>query len=147
MVFNSIIGGKISAISRICDLISIEIETVDKKKTYLHIQSFFRIIKFNEIIVSSEDMYRCFEKEKKENFKWDIPGDSIYDHSLKQCINEILKLKIVDVHRNNIGDLSIILENDISLQTFINTCEEEEKYRIFNDLYCVEVKSGIKNSI
>ena len=79
-LLTQIIGGKINNISRVCDLICIEIS--NNKNTFIHIQSFFRILKNNKVIIYTEDIYRCKKYINSDNFNWDIPGDSIFDEAV-----------------------------------------------------------------
>ena len=132
-LIKKMIGGKIADISRTCDLISIQINTRKHGNLFLHIQSFVRIINNKRIIVSSEDMYKCGSNCNLVDFNWDVPGESLFDDSLKKHTNLIFNSVIIQVRKNQNDDLYIKLENGCLIQISINTSEFEEKYRIFND--------------
>ena len=128
-----IIGGRITDITRVCDLVSLRVFLPSKKVVYIHIQTFFRVLWKDGLIISSEDMYRCAEWGDKEHFKWDVPGNSIFDDSIKKHLDIIKKSHIIGVTKQTAGDLIIFLEDDLSLQLLVNTVESEEKYRIFDN--------------
>lgn len=133
MIFsNKLRGGKISKISRSCNLISIQVKGKDEEEIFLHIQSFFRILKNRKILVSSDDIYRCGEKCSAENFVWDTPGNSVFDEVLQTYITQICNVKILQVKQEESNDLIITLEDGWMLQILIDTTISEEKYRIFN---------------
>lgn len=138
-IYNKLIGGNICKITRVCNLISIEIDTC-KNKIYLHIQAFFRVLQNGKLVLSSEDLYRCKENEDSERFEWDVPGKAVFDNSLQSCQELLKKSKIVDVAISE-GDLQINLENDFLIQIFIDTTQKEEKYRIFDDETCFIINS------
>ena len=138
MNFN-IIGSKISKISRVCDLVSIQFSTCNKMIVTLNIQCFFRVLKNNKVLICSEDMYRCASAFEQESFEWDIPGKSVYDQTVKKHIKELTNLVVVDCKQNDSGDISIMFEDDNVLQIFVDTTMSEEKYRIFNDNDCFVV--------
>ena len=141
MLFDELLGSKISQISRVCDLVCMQLTTPKGNKLCLHIQSFFRIIKDRDVIISSEDMYRCASSSNYESFEWDVPGNSIYDQALEKIREDLYNAAIVEYNRNDIGDMSITFENNLILQILVDTTESEEKYRIFNDTDCDIVNS------
>ena len=141
MLFDELLGSKIFQISRVCDLVSMQLTTQKGNELCLHIQSFFRIIKDRDVIISSEDMYRCASSSNCESFEWDVPGNSIYDQALEKIREDLYNAAIVEYNRNDIGDMSITFENNLILQILVDTTESEEKYRIFNDTDCDIVNS------
>ena len=140
-LFNSLIGGTIVNVDRVCNLITINICTADKKELHLHIQSFFRIIEKDKIILSSEDIYRCGTKTKMDDFEWDVPGQSVFDESMTEINKIIINSVITKVQKEKSGDLIIYADNDICLQAIIDTTEKEEKYRLFNSKEDIIVES------
>ena len=141
MTFTDIVGGKIKKIHRVCDLITMEFETSNQQNVYVHIQSFFRIVKDNRVIISSEDMYRCGKNVDSNQFVWDTPGRSIFDQSLKENFDFIRTLRVIDVIKHPIGDITFCFEKNALIQILINTTEFEEKYRIFDDFETIIVNS------
>jgi hypothetical protein len=140
VLLDSLINKKISDIGRICDLISVCFNgKSEENRVYLHIQSFFRIIKNNKVIVCSDDMYRCHPDFENEEFEWDAPGKSVYDVSLSNHYDILRDSAIISVIQSPCKDLTIIFENDIEIQIIINSTDSEEKYRIFNDEDTIEI--------
>ena len=139
--FNSLVGGTIVNVGRVCNLITVNICTEDKKEIHLHIQSFFRIITKEKIILSSEDIYRCGTKTKTDEFEWDVPGQSVFDESLTESNKIIFNSVIKKVQKEKNGDLIICTDNGICLQVIIDTTEKEEKYRLFNSKEDIIVES------
>ena len=138
-LLTQIIGGKINNISRVCDLICIEIS--NNKNSFIHIQSFFRILKNNKVIISTEDIYRCKKDINSDNFNWDIPGDSIFDEAVMNYYSILTNSQIIEASKNITGDLYILLENNLFLQIIVDTSESEEKYRVFDDFQSFIMKN------
>ena len=113
-------------------MLSLEIGEKNHANFFLHIQSFFRFLKKDRLLISSEDMYRCGKKCIPERFRWDEPGNSLFDEALDTNIDIITGSKIKKIVKEANGDLTIVFENSLSLQILIDTIESEEKYRIFN---------------
>lgn len=140
-ILKKMVGGNIANISRACNLICIQIQTTQQDNIFLHIQSFLRILKGKKVILSSDDMYRCGTNGDIETFKWDIPGTSIFDDSLNNHYSSLSNAKIIKVCKHDTNDIDIIFEHDYLLQVLVDTCESEEKYRIFNDIECIVIDS------
>lgn len=142
VLMNILIGGRISGISRICDLVCFDFEC-EENEISLHIQSFFRIMQNETVIISSNDIYRCGMNCENGSFEWDIPGNSVIDDSLEKYRQKLFSSKIIQSQIENTGDLVIVFENNIILQIFIDTTVLEEKYRIFdsNNNYEIVVNS------
>ena len=128
-----IINGQIINISRVCNLISIQIRSETKALITLHIQSFFRIIKNSSILISSEDMYSPSSKYSEEEFEWDIPGKSIFDESINKHKEDVINAKIKHATINTVGDIDIFLDNGFIIQVIVDTMITSEKYRIFDE--------------
>ena len=141
MTFTDIVGGKIKKINRVCDLITMEFKTSNQQNIYVHVQSFFRFIKDNRVIISSEDMYRCGKNIDSTQFVWDVPGQSIFDQSLKENFDFIRTLTVIDVIKHPTGDITFCFEKNALIQILINTAEFEENYRIFDDSETIIVSS------
>ena len=135
-----LIGAKISEIHRICNLISFHFK-LGEKFTYLHVQSFFRILQNHKVIISSEDYYRCGKNGDEENFEWDRPGSSIFDDCVKEHLEKLRNAAVTELKESENGDLTINFENAICMQILIDTTETEEMYRIFDDINSTEVVS------
>ena len=103
----------------------------ERRLYYLHIQSPWRFQEKGKIILASGDMYRCFDKAQP----FDIGNDcnSIYDHRVK-VINDKLAygVKVVDVHVAETGDITLLFENQLSFQGFIDDSTEDEYWRFIS---------------
>lgn len=119
---------------RICDIIKLDF-SVKEETICLHIQSALtRILKDNELLVSSNDMFVPGKNHKKsffKKFKWDIPGNSLFDDCLDKINDDLLNKKILNVQF--IGrDLIINFDSGISIQVLCYTLEQDrEVFRIF----------------
>ncbi len=140
-LFNELIEKKICKINRVCDLVCIEFGTKDKGDLFLHIQCFFRILKNNRVFVCSDDMCRCDGQYDYETFEWDVPGKSVYDTSINEYKDVLFNPRVINVNKNAIGDLTVVFEDGMCLQIFVDTTKSEEKYRIFNDTSCLVIDS------
>ena len=132
-MLKQLIGKKISGINRVCDLVCLQFGSENEKDISLHIQSFFRFVKNGKVLICSDDMCRCDPACDQELFEWDVPGNSVYDASIKANRDILFNSKVLSANTNLVGDLIIVFEHDIELQILIDTVESEEKYRIFND--------------
>lgn len=141
ILLKRLIGGNIADISRICNLLSVQVNACNGKKINLHIQTFFRVLEKGKVIISSEDMYKCGKKCDPEKFNWDIPGESVFDDSLRQHRDKIFHAKILQMRTEYAGDVFLTLENEIYVQFLIDTAESEEKYRVFDDEQCMVISS------
>ena len=131
-IFKYIVGGKISQISRVCNLICISIESCGIS-THLHIQTFFRVLHNGKVVISSEDIYKSDGETSPDCFSWDVPGNSLFDKSLLINQGKWFDKKITDVQRKRNKDLKIVFDDKYVLEIFVDTVSLEEKYRIFND--------------
>lgn len=141
LVLEKLITAQIRKINRICDMVSIELITPQQKKFFLHIQSFFRILKNDKVVICASDMYRRSTKLQNESFDWDKPGQTLYDDAIDENIEELCGVQILDIHQSDSGDLRILFSSNFSLEIFVDTIVSEEKFRIFNDDICYEVRS------
>ena len=58
-LYKAMVGGRITAFGRACDLISVCIELPDHTTAYLHTQTLMRVIQKSKVILSSYDMCKC----------------------------------------------------------------------------------------
>lgn len=144
-MINKLIGCKLDGASRILNLASLEFKSKESETMHLHIQCFFRIVNGGTVLVSSEDMYECRSNIDPDDFKWDAPGQSLYDECiLEKCKKLLYSSAIISAEKNSIGDLVIRFENGLELQAFVNsTTDDCEMYRIFDEKehFVVEVGS------
>ena len=129
-LINKIIGGHITHISRVCDMISFGISSSNNEHIYLHVQSFLRILNNTTILASTEDLYKPHSCVSEENFEWDVPGNSAYDESIKKIETKLFNSTITEFNINEIGDVNILLDNNFKIEILIDTTISLEKYRI-----------------
>jgi len=104
----------------------------------LHIQCSFRIRDGEEILVSNLEMFYPSEKAlgqpeyDPDLFDWDVQGDNRYDEWVKSIDPVFMeKAKVLDAMVNTWGDLTILLDQGIVIEVFVNvTCDE--CWRLFN---------------
>ena len=129
-IISNLIGGKLVNINRICDLTSIDIMLENGEFVFLHTQCFFRFIMKDKVLASSEDFYKCDKDYDDKNFEWDKPGKSLFDVSIKRLSNILFTPRILSAQKSTNGDLFIAFDNGLLFQVFIDTVENEEKYRL-----------------
>ena len=127
-------GSSLISISRVCDLIKLDF-TNETDFICLHVQSaLMRGLKRDELLISSNDIFlpsRRYKKKLFKKFKWDMPGDSLFDDQLFNFKNEILNKKL---HSVQILGKDLILEFDDDYKIEILSCtleNEREFFRIF----------------
>ena len=123
------------SVSRICDLIKLDFLTTEGESVCLHVQtSIFRGLKQNKLLISSQDIYlpsKHYKKKKFIKFKWDVPGNSLFDDQMLDFKKEFLNKKIEEI--KIIGkDLVIDFGDGLLIELLCCTLEEErELYRVF----------------
>ena len=130
-VQKSLLGGKLNALSRICDLIKIDFE-VFGKKICLHIQdATFRIIKSGKLLVVNSDMSVPRKNFNKKKFKWDEPGATLFDDQVAEYKEELINSQVADVLVSE-KDLILTLNSGLRIEILHDTLESgREVYRIF----------------
>jgi len=93
----------------------------------LHIESMARITKGNRIILSQLDSWSLPEVEDKEGLK------VMYDIILRDEIQPLLPLKVLKAAFSKIGDVELLLENDMRISSFNNDSDNSEQWRIFDN--------------
>lgn len=98
----------------------------------LHLQTGFRIVLDEKIIIASSDIFQPSDRIKSndgfdyETFEWDIQGNNRYDERVKQFFEKYSRnLKVNAVSVNQVGDLLIQLSGKIRIEVFIDMSEEE----------------------
>ena len=106
----------------------------------LHLQTGFRIVSDEKIIIASSDIFQPSDRIKSndefdyETFEWDIQGNNRYDERVKKFFEKYShNLKVNAVSVNQVGDLSIQLSGKIRIEVFIDM-SEEECWRFFKRL-------------
>lgn len=124
-MLNNIVGTRLIRIGR-----AFEMLMFDFGNYALHTQCLTRIIKNNDILVTTLD-YLSWDHEHDEN------NDEWYNlHRFKSVIENS---NVVSVELNIFRDLTIVLDNDVTIQVLIQNSyahydEEHEQYRFFESL-------------
>ena len=121
-VITKIIGLRLTHISFACEMMSLGFEQYS-----IHAQCLTRIIKNNDILVTTLD-YQSWDGEHEEN------NDEWYN--LDKYRTEIEGGKVLSVEVNPLYDLTITLDNGVTIQILIQNSyahydEECEQYRFF----------------
>ena len=127
-------GSRLNSISRICDLIKIDFIS-EGKVICLHSQSaLMRGLKNNELLISSNDIFLPSKQYKKKlfrKFKWDIPGNTLFDDQLYDFRDGIIHKKIVSIEMLT-KDLILYFEGNYRIEILAWTLEPgRELFRVF----------------
>ena len=92
----------------------------------IHFQSFTRVIKNNDILLTTLDYQSWDKKEDKNNDEW---------YFLEKYKKEILNGIVIDVSLTKTNDLTIVFDNGITIETYISNGyshyeEEQEQWRL-----------------
>ena len=132
--FKNLINSKILGIVRICDLIKINFKSCEKE-ICIHVQkALFRIVESEKLLVSSWDIGipgKNYKRKLFQKFKWDIPGNTLYDDEINDNKDKLLDTAVIDVFSNG-KDLILQLENNLRIEIIADTLQpEHEIYRVF----------------
>lgn len=125
----------------------------DDSEYALHLQCSFRIRDKDEILVTNTDMFEPSESALKkpmfdyDTFEWDEQGENRYDEWVKKLNPAYLRsLKVTDAKVNVCGDVTILLEQEIVIDVFVNATVEEcwRLFKIGSDQHFVMTGDGIE---
>ena len=121
----------IASVKRTCDLVMFTFLLPDGREIYLHLTCFLLILYHNMRLACSNDMFVKGDQCRKRRFKWDSPGDSLFDESLAK---EELKWKGKRVISFDMydGTLRIVLEDNLRIFVIPDSAKEKEFYRLFS---------------
>lgn len=141
MLQKSLIGAHLVKTIRVCDLIGLYFSTDAGVNTenvfypYIHVQCWMRILQYDKLVVSSNEMYLALDIENT-NFQYDT-DESLFDEKMSafvRCHNTSV-ITSVDVHDN--GDAFLHFSDDCIIQIIANsTDEEDELWRFALDENC-----------
>ena len=103
----------------------------EKHLYYLVVQCAWRFLQNNKIILASGDMYRRFDETKP----FDIGNDdnSVYDEKVKALnMNLSRGVRVTKVNFSDTRDITLLLENGIVFQTFIEESVKDEFWRFIS---------------
>ena len=136
-------GSRLNSISRICDLIKIDFIS-EGKVICLHSQSaLMRGLKNKELLISSNDIFLPSKQYKKKlfrKFKWDIPGNTLFDDQLMVFEKEVINKNLLSVH---VLGKDLILELDDNYKIEILSCTLEKGRELFRMFIKGELDSHI----
>lgn len=121
-IITKIVGLKLTRITLICEMMVFNFEHYS-----LHSQCLTRIIKNNDILVTTLD-YQSWDEECNEN------NDEWFN--LDKFKSEIEGGKVLDIKLSLLKDLIITLDNGITIEIFVQNSyahydDEHEQYRFF----------------
>ncbi len=99
----------------------------------LHLQCAWRIVRGEEVVVGSRDLYYpagCTSPEVPPGFQWDVQGANRLDERLQQFL-ATAELRVSDVKAGDAGSLKIFLGNDVCLEVFPDDSFDTEHWRFF----------------
>lgn len=114
----------------------ISVKEVLAPKYALHIDSFFRIYKENELLIAKGDMFcPCNEIEQGkdfdiDNFDWEKQGSNALDAKIKEYLSSE-DLIVQEILLNDFNDLKMVFTNGICIEIFADCTEEQECWRFF----------------
>ena len=127
-------GSRLISISRVCDLIKLDFSTEDGT-VCLHDQSaLMRGLQKEQLLISSNDIFfpsKNYKKKLFKKFKWDLPGNTLFDDQLHDFKNRILDKAIFSVQMFG-KDLILTFDENYKIEILACTLEQEREYfRIF----------------
>ena len=99
----------------------------------IHVQSSWRIIKKDTIILASYDFYLPKNNFSNEEFNQNSFGNSKFDVKsleLNKRIN-LNPISVIDISSNVFGDVTIFMEDDCRFEIFVDSSEIEEFWRFY----------------
>lgn len=115
-----------------------EIKETLTSRYALQIDCSFRITCGSAILLSKCDIFQPSSELlntysfDEENFEWDNSGANRFDENAKNHFTENkLKFTVKKITTNKFGDLKIALSNDLFIEIFVDTSENEECWRFF----------------
>ncbi|UPA30836.1 hypothetical protein L0P85_01470 [Terrisporobacter glycolicus] len=106
-------------------------QEVKKSEYEFHIQCPFRISKNNKVILGNYDIYTLLDDSISDD--WDVIGSNRYDKILNEILLPMLPLKVNKVNYSKIGDIEILLEDNIVINIFVNSSDLDEEWRFINN--------------
>lgn len=141
-VANNLIGKKLIYIGRSMDLImfgfglrKIRKNRKGESEFYsefcLHLQTAFRIAKSNKILIAYNDIFTP-RNEEMDDFDFTESGTTLFDKKLLEYNTQLINgLEVLKVEINDMGDIKIVLKNNIYVETFNIDSGFDETWRFF----------------
>jgi len=133
-----LIGSRITGQYRTCDLAGFEFTLSSGKKLALHSFCFIRFFDSEILLLVTNNMYgpkSTIAEEDRGNFKWDEPGESLFDEVFEKYQEKLFSTKVKKVTFKN-NDLRLYFENGMLLEFLADTTKYDdhnccENFRIF----------------
>ncbi len=131
---NKIINSKVKSLGRASNMLWIVIEAKNMSGENIqysfNIQCSWRVVQNKDVILATNDIYMPSQIVADSNdFDWDIFGNNKFDEKISK-VNEIFFEKyIIDVKVFETGDISILIEDNSVIETFIDSSEKIEMWR------------------
>lgn len=139
-----LIGKKLNYIGRAAEMLDIgfgdDVEYMDLNgemrmvaRFVMHIQTPWRLAKNSELILGSYDFYVSKPGITTEEFESEMFGNSMFD-SIADELNSQVRLKpitIEQIYSNDMGDVTLLFDDDTQFEVFINSSIEMEFWRFF----------------
>lgn len=119
----------------------------------LHLQCSFRVRDREEILVTNTDMFEPSDSalNKPEYdpdlFDWDVQGENRYDEWVGNLDPAFIRtLKVADVKVSAFGDVTILFEQDIVIDVFVDATVDEcwRLFKIGSDQHLVMTGNGLE---
>lgn len=148
-IFDSrkLIGKKFNRIYRAADMLGLTLgENIKviirgteriRAEFVFHVQTQWRFVKENKILLASGDIYEPFDENVPDDWDYDLFGrakeeSSIFD-VLTSTMNEFLRERVVtDCYVSDFGDLHITFSDGTYFETFNPTSRKREIWRLID---------------
>ena len=144
---NRVIGKQFSCISRAADMLCLflgedmQLEWNGKKgivsEYSFHVQTQWRFIKNNTILLASRDIYEPFSNQVPDDWDYDIFGrsdaeSSIFDVLREKICNCLKDCVVTQCFYTALGDLTITFSDGTLFETFTPSSRKEEFWRMLD---------------
>ncbi len=131
-------GSKIEKIGRCANLIWVIFLAKNGAEYSLHLQTWFRIFRGEEVLITDGDKYNpTAEMEAAADFDylefdWDVQGGNRFDAWVNECARQILyDANVTKIEVNALGDVRLHLSNGAVLEVFLGATNDDECWRFF----------------
>jgi hypothetical protein len=141
---SELIGERLNYIGRAANMLDIgfgedvEYTTIKGEKRtvsrlVLHVQSSWRIIKEDVIVLAFNDFFVPKDGVSYAVFEENSFGNSQFDEESEK-LNEVIKsnlIKVTKICADELGDITIFMDNKYRLEVFVDVSGIEESWRFF----------------
>lgn len=157
--FSELMGKRFNSIFRVTDMLCLNIgENIDFRLTYerkrndkkilqnrivkrpefsFHIQSQWRFVKDEKIMLASRDIYEPFSPDVPNDWDWDIfdrskEESSVFDAVRNNVNSRLEPCSVKECGCSPIGDLKIIFSDGTLFETFTSASKKDEEWRLID---------------